>query len=213
MNSNRSKISQRKGKNPNKNKAIVVVNRKTFASHPPPYKTQVIRNLKIRCIASAGGSNAFNYNQLSGLLGVIASSATTSVFWTTVFRLRRVTVWGPVTTAGTPVHVDLSWDNTAQDFESPPTKFSDTSVSFDWPAFVDQAPPKGSLSEKWHGSAQTDLCFNLDVPTGAAVEFIFDFVLNDDSSPLAGPALVGAVTGQLYHKAVNNLVPQGLNQI
>ncbi len=186
---------------------------KAFASHPPPYQSQVQRSIKLRCTASGAVSAAFNYNQLAGLLGVISTAATTSVFWTNVFRMRRIIIWGPVTTAGTPVAVNLSWDNTAQDFESPPTKFSDTSISFDWPAFVDQAPPKGSLSSKWHGSAQTDLCFNLDCPQGSTVEFDFDFVLNDDSIPLVGPVLIGATLGQLYHKSVNNLTPQGVNAI
>jgi len=208
-NKQRPNKSQKKRQN---RKAGSVLTRKV-ATHPPPYVAQVIRTIRIRSNATAAVSAAFNYNDLSGLLGIIATAATTSVFWTTVFRLRKVIVWGPVTTAGVPVSVSLSWDNTAQDFESPPVKFSDTSISFDWPAFVEQSPPRGSLSDKWHGSAQTDLCFNLQCPQGSSVEFVFDFVLNDDSSPLAGPAIAGAVLGQLYHKIVNNLTPVGVNSI
>jgi len=185
-----------------------------IASHPPPYVAQSIRSLKLRCSATAAVSGAqFNFNNLSGLLGIIATAATTSVFWSTCFRLRRVVVWGPVTASGTPVTVSLSFDNTTADFVSPPVKFSDTSVSFDWPAFVSQRPPSGSLSDKWHGSGQTNLCFNLDCPQGSTVEFDFDFVLNDDAAPLAGPTIAAGVLGQLYHKIVNNLTPQGVSSI
>jgi len=187
--------------------------RKTFASHPPPFVAQAIRQFKVRCLATGNVNSNFSYNQLSAILGIIATSTTTSAFIAAVFRLKKVVVWGPVTTAGTSVTASLAWQNTSQDFESPPLKFSDTSISFDWPAFLNCSPPKGSLSDKWHGSGQTDELFALIAPTGSTVEFHFDWVLNDGQGVVAGPTIAGATTGVVYHNIVNNLTPISVNAI
>jgi hypothetical protein len=156
---------------------------------------------------------SFTYNQLAGLLGIIDTSATTSVFWTSVFRLRSVEIWSPVATAGTPVTASVTYTENGADFESPPVTMSDTSVSFDFPAHVLSKPPRGSLASKWHGSAQTDELFSLTFASGSTVDFVFDFVLSDVGNALAGPTIAGGMAGNLHHKIVNSLTPNVVNSL
>lgn len=194
-------------------KQIVVTNDK-IASHPPPFSAQSKREITVRCISNAAQTNvAFTYGQLAGILGIIGTSTTTSAFLTTVFKLRRIRMWGPVATAGTPVTNSVTWTETSADFESPPVTKSDTSVSFDYPAFIDAAPPRGSLASKWHGSGQGSEIFALTYPTGCVIDFSFSFILNDFGGNLAGPTISGGTIGNMYHKGVNNLVPVTVNSI
>jgi hypothetical protein len=191
-----------------------VVVRQGVSTHPPPYIAQSIRKLHLRAISSGAVTQGqFLYSELGALLGVIATSTVASVFWSSVFRITRIRLWGPVATAGTPVSCVITWNETSADFESPPITKSDTSVSFDYPAFIDAIPPRGSLASKWHGSAQTDTCFGLSYPSGTTVDFDFEFVLSDLNAPLAGPTLIAATLGTLYHKTVHSLVPLYLNSI
>lgn len=122
-------------------------------------------------------------------------------------------MWGPVATAGTPVTCTVTYIEQSADFESPPLSLSDTSVSFDFPAFVASKPPRGSLASKWHGSGQTDQLFNLTYPSGTTVDFHFDFILSDSGNALAGPTIAGGTLGNLYHKIANSLTPNAVNSI
>jgi hypothetical protein len=185
-----------------------------IASHPPPYIAQSKREICIRTVSTAANANvSVTYTQLAGMLGLVATGVTTSVFWTTVFRLRKISMWAPVAAAGTPVSVSCTWTENGADFESPPVSQADLSVSFDHPAFVSMIPPRGSLASKWHGSGQTDEICALNYPTGCVIDFHFDFVLSDQGSALAGPTIAGGTAGNLYHKTFNNLVAQIVNAV
>jgi hypothetical protein len=99
------------------------------------------------------------------------------------------------------------------DFESPPITKADTSVSYDFPAYVNMRPPRGSLASKWHGSAQTDEIFSLTYPSGATVDLHFEFVLSDFGGAIAGPTIIAGTAGNLYHKIVHSLTPSTVNSI
>jgi len=136
----------------------------SLSSHPPPYQAQSSRSMTIRCLASgAVTQQSFTYSNLSRILGVVAVSTTAGAYITTVFRISRIRVWGPVAVAGTSVTVAVTYTETSNDFETPPVSRADTSISFDHPAFVTLRPPRGSLLDKWHGSAQTDEAFALTI--------------------------------------------------
>jgi len=189
-----------------KNRSIVNTETiKSVTSHPPPYMAQSSRKITIRYLATGNISSNFTYSALAGMLGLMGTSTTTSVFLTQVFRVNKIRVWSPVATAGTPVNAAITWSETSADFQSPPVTKSDTSISFDHPAFVSMKPPRGSLASKWHGVGQTDVMFILDCPVGSTVDIMFEFVLNDVGPPVPGPTLVAGTLGTLYHKIVNNL--------
>jgi hypothetical protein len=118
-----------------------------------------------------------------------------------------------VATAGTPVTAAVTWTENSADFESPPVTKLDTAVSFDFPAFVTSKPPRGSLASKWHGSAQSDEIFALTYPSGATVDFEFDFILSDLGAPVVGPVIAGGTAGNLHHKIVHSLTPTYVNAL
>jgi len=170
--------------------------------------------MTIRSLATgAVVQQSFTYSNLSSMLGIVATTATAAAYISTVFRISRIRIWGPVAVAGTPVTVAVTYTETSNDFETPPVSRADTSISFDHPAFVTLRPPRGSLLDKWHGSAQTDEAFALTFPSGSTVEFDFQFVLNDLGAPLVGIVVVAATVGQIYHKIVNSLTPSVVNSI
>jgi hypothetical protein len=205
--------NQRKKSNKNSKRIILSQDRKLLASHPPAYVAQAIRSIKLRFLSTAPISSNFANNTLAGYLGVIATSAVASAFLSTAFRLKRVAIWSPVQTPGVPVTCTLVWLNNTTDFESPPVRHSDTSISYDWPAFITSSPPSGGFSSKWHDSASTAACFAMQCPQGSTVEMDFDFVLNDDQAPLTGPVLAGATLGQIYHKIANSLTVSTVNSV
>lgn len=185
-----------------------------LSSHPPPVVVQPVQFFILRTIAtSAETDEAFNFNTLASLLGIIATGSTTSTYLSSVFRLKRLQIWGPVATAGTPVTVSLRLAQSNLDFSSPPKTWSDTSVSFDHPAFVDFHPPKGSLIDKWHTSVQGDQAFLMTFPVGSTIDFHFNFVLNDALALQNGPTLSGATVGTIYHKIVAGLTAVEVNSI
>jgi len=181
-------------------------------THPPNYTSQSVRSFRIRGIttASISGYQAL-MTDLAGFLGVVAKTTTSSNYLSSLTRLRRITFWAPVATAGTPVTVSLTWTNNSEDFETPPLTRSDTSISFDYPAFLDMRPPKGSLNSKWHSSGLTDAMFVFSCPSGTTIDFELDWVLCDgvDVASVSGPALVAATVGLIYHHPFSNLVPIG----
>jgi len=181
---------------------------------PPQFKAQIVRPMRIRTLATAGaGNQQWSYIDLAGLLGVVATAATTSVFLATCFRLRRMEYWNPQTAIGTSNTVDHTWINSSADYVTPPITVSDTSSSSDRVAHMIVIPPEGSLNDKWHSSSQVDVCFSNSFSTGATVDFQFDWVLLDDGGPQAGPTLAGATLGKIYHKSVHGLAVISLNAI
>jgi hypothetical protein len=180
---------------------------------PPPFNARAVRKFRIRCLATAPQIDApVRYLDLAALLGIIATSAITSVHMVTAFRMTKVRIWSPSPFGSVSTsNVSITWDETAADFVTPPISRSDSSVNPNKPAFVDARPPRGSLADKWHSPGQTDGICIMTYPTGSIVDFHFEFVLDDAGGPLAGPAIIGGVTGTIYHRSFNSLLPQSVN--
>jgi len=192
----------------------VKISKSIPSSHPPQIVNQPVQSFILRCVASGTQTDEpFDYNNIAGLVGVIATSSTVSTYLSVAFKIRRIVMWGPVATAGTPVTVAVKLLQTAFDYVSPPKTWTDTSVSYDHPAFIDWVPPKGSLVSKWHSSVQGDQIFALSYPGGATVDFHFSYVLNDATGTINGPTLSGATVGLIYHKTAAGLTPVEVNSL
>lgn len=188
-------------------KTIIVLD-KTKKDAPPNFSPQMIRPMRVRTQATGAASfiGIITVAQLSALNGLVAASATTSFLLSALIKLRRIEIWSPVATAGTSITCSLSWVNMSQDFESPPKTFSDSSVSFDHPAHLNELTPRGELVSKWHGGSLADNMVQLIAPPGSIIDFYFDWVLNDVGFtyvPVAGPALIGATAGTFYHHPIS----------
>jgi hypothetical protein len=180
---------------------------------PPQIVLQAIRSMRIRCITTGTVAANFGHNNMAGFIGVTAITAVTSTFLSTCYRLRSVEIWNPSTTTGVGNACFIQWVETSNDFVSPPMTVSDQSSSTDHVAHIKVAPPKGSLADKWHTSTQTDIICAMTTPTGATIDFVFDWVLNDQGGINAGPALAAATPGVIYHKIYSTVTPLFVNTI
>jgi hypothetical protein len=205
INAQKRKVGNRKAGNRNPKINYHQIQR-PIALAPPTYKAQENRAWVVRF--SCGGTGTVgaqvNINTLAGALGIIATAATTSVFIADQFRLRRVCIWGPVATAGTPVNVMLKFvdDPTSNTQSGAPRTMQDSSVSFDRPAYVCLEPPKDntSLFSQWADSSSTTGWIFLAAPPGSIMDLHFNFIIDDIGTTSAGPTVAGATAGTIYHK-------------
>lgn len=169
---------------------------------------------------SATGSLANNSITIFALLtipGIMATTSTLGFPLAVAVRLRKMRIWGFVATAGTPVTVALQKsgiDSSGNDFNDAFTRISDTSVSFDRPAFIevnfDQYTPSGSF----HTSENVDgNLVNITCPAGAIVDFHYTYIVNyANAVPASGYTLVAATAGTIYRKTIlGSLVAQNVN--
>jgi hypothetical protein len=79
---------------------------------------------------------------------------------------------------------------------------SDTSVSFDRPAYVCLEPPKDSSSvfSQWVDSSLSTGWLFWAAPAGTTVDIDYNFIIDDIGTTSVGPTLAGAVSGVIYHK-------------
>lgn len=196
---------KRGGSRKKKNK--FVPNPRPINLAPPMYVSQENRTWMVRCNTNATSTlNGFiRMSDLAGMLGIIATAATTSVFLCDQYRLKRVCVWAPVATAGVPVTVMLKYvdDPAANTQSGAPRTVSDTAISFDRPAYACLEPPKdnSSIFSQWFDSSLTTQILNVVLPVGSTLDFYFNFILDDIGQTSAGPAIVAGTAGNIYHKA------------
>lgn len=177
-----------------------------IALAPPTYSSQENRSWVVRF--SCGGTGTVGgqvaMNALAGALGIIGTGATTSVFIADQLRLRRVCIWGPVATAGTPVNVMAKFvdDPSPTVTSGAPKTVQDSSVSFDRPAYVCLEPPKdnSSLFSQWFDSSLTTGWLFLAFPPGSILDFHFNFIVDDIGATSAGPTIAAGTAGTIYHK-------------
>lgn len=179
---------------------------KPIALSPPAYQTQENRTWTIRSTLSGNPANSMvlTATQLAAHLGLIAITATTSNLLCDQFKVRRVCVWGPVTTAGTPVNVSLKYvDDPASNTQSgPPKTENGTSSNINEYAYCCLEPPKdnSSIFSQWADASLTTGWIVVTAPVGSIMQIWYNFILDDVGAPSAGPTIAGATPGLVYHK-------------
>jgi hypothetical protein len=171
---------------------------------PPPYQNQKVFGWKIRCEMDGPANLAYIiYSQLADLFGVLAVTAATGNRLTSMIRLKRVSIWGAVETAGTPVTVGLKFPdlfNPTAGLANASKSSSDTSVSFDRPAYCTLKPSKDNAANLWSNSASGNQALFITGPAGSVIDFDLQGVLDDIGGPLASSrALTSATVGEMYH--------------
>jgi len=185
----------------------------------PQMITQMTRDWKLRFVAqTALVGSAFSALLLGQMLGVIATSATTSVYLSNIMRIKRVQIWCLPSAVGTPCTVQAFFPNVpiAGDpfISGPPKPVTDTTLSVDRYAYVSLTPAKNSSIEgKWVDIASGATLLILTVPADGIVEIDYQFIIDDLGLNQAGPALTGAVPGNIYHRITSGLTAQGVNSI
>jgi len=85
----------------------------------------------------------------------------------------------------------------------PPKTQSDSSVSFDRPAYCCLTPPKdnSSVFSQWLDSSLTTAWIQVVAPAGSIMDIYYNFIIDDIGNTSAGPALAAATIGNVYHKS------------
>lgn len=179
-----------------------------IALSPPKYTSQIVRSWHVRNVVSGAAivAQVISSSAMAANLGLLATSATTSAFLCDQFRLKRICVWGPVATAGTPVTVMLKFvDDPASNTQSgPPKTETDTSISFDRPAYCCLTPPKtpNSIFSQWQDSSLNTAWISISAPVGSIVDFFYQFIIDDLGNTTSGPTIAAATLGNIYHKSI-----------
>lgn len=177
---------------------------------PPSYQAQSVRPWKVRMDVSANAAvQTLTAAQLASVVGIIATSATTSVFMSDSFRIRRAQLWSWTGTQGTTVDIMLKYSDTgnAAGQGGPPCVAMSSSASFDRPAYVSLKPPKFSQAGLWQDCSVTNTTPLLSYlsPQLAILDLDFEFIIDDIGITVAGPAIGAGTLGVIYHHSVATL--------
>jgi len=170
---------------------------------PPHYEQQEVRSIRVRCLLAnqPAVEQILTATQVCSLTGVTATSTTAGVFLSSSFRLKRVCIWGPVATAGTSVTVQLKYSDipgATGGMVSSPKSVSDTSVSFDRPAYACLTPERDGYFDNWLQCNNGSNMLEITGPLGSTLDFHLQFFVDDIGIPVASRVLVAAVLGTFY---------------
>jgi hypothetical protein len=159
-------------------------------------RVRVTKKFRIAAMADQNGVG-YTVNQLLGLCGCIATSATTASPIASAVKIESVELWGAPSTNAVASRVSLTWN--AYGETGLPSEVSDTTLTTARPAHVRASPPAQSLASFWHVEpVVSQNLFTYYLPQGGIMDIVVSFQLKDVevNSAIAGSALS---TGSLYH--------------
>jgi len=174
--------------------------------HPPSFQSTFQVAKVLRFIASAALVNVdISFVDLLDLV-VMATSATAGYQLFSAFKLGKVSIWGPMAAALTPVTASIEYSpiGTAG-IGGPQRIWSDTSMGATEAAYVSKAPPKESAQSKWQTDNAGTAFFRLNGPIGSIVDLAITYVMQNGQTPqVASTVLAGATVGQIYVRALDS---------
>jgi len=179
---------------------------------PKSYQQQPIYKKIVRCdVAANAATQTVTAAQLGGMLGVISTSATTSLYMSQNFRLTKIEMWSWTGTIGTTVDIELKYSdaNTAAGQSGPPQTVGDSSASVDRPAYCCLRPKRSNFFNNWQSVASTNSMLSWYSPQLAIMDLHYEWFIDDIGALTAGPALTGATTGTIYHHNIATLTAVG----
>jgi hypothetical protein len=170
---------------------------------PPPFIPTLSLVHKFRYV---NGANSGNFNITRGNIlnqVLVATTAATTVRIFQAMRLRSVEVWSnPVALGAAPNSLQLEWLGE----NSPSTAINDSGMGVR-PAHVVSSPPPSSSNRWWSisGTSETDVLFNLNIPTDCVIDVVCECRLVESETPTAGDIPAGATVGQVYGDFLDGL--------
>lgn len=169
--------------------------------HPPQFKASIVCNYTFRFKAtSALSAVSIQSNDVSNLIQM-AATTTNSYSLLETFKIKSVSMWGPMASDLVPVTVSLEWSDNLTQLDTNRTLHSDTSMGSAQVASILCRPPKNSTAGMWQGTGSTSPVFILNGPINTVVDLNISFTIinnfNGDSAPLA-ITVAGATVGQVY---------------
>lgn len=156
---------------------------------------------------------------ISGILNsfIVATTAVLGNSPFSAIRMKRMQIWAPVVTNGTPVTIvitPVTTDPGNNCFTDLPETITDTSQTLDLPAYVDYKPSVDSPAGSWHASIVLGaVLMSILAPIGSIMDVEFQAVFNTTFTTTAyTTVLAGATPGTVYSRAfVANFVPVAVN--
>ncbi len=156
-----------------------------YLQNPYDFNAVPVQSGRARFSASAVLTNAgFTTADLISLPGLVTTVLnTTAVPLAATVRLKKIAVWASVTTAGTPVSVSITpvqSDSTLNLFDAMNVTQTDTSVSYDRPAYVELSAVKNTFI----GGPRSALVnvssaiVNITAPSGSIIDISYEYILN-----------------------------------
>lgn len=188
-------------------------------NHPPQLNLSFVLRKRFRFLAAAAGTTALTALGLGDLWCVAAT--TTSAYQLAHFvRLRKVEMWGPMSSSLAPVQVLIDWTgSTTAGVFGKSNRVEDLSMGSTECAHVVSKPPAGSQISQWIASNSNSQLCNLSYPINAVIDITYELVVRDDGSAVAVTgAVAGAVVGANYIRSLDspsavNLPPVGYSTI
>jgi hypothetical protein len=179
---------------------------------PKSMANSSVYRFKRRYIASQAISGAIS---IASTLSALVMAATTTLGYSpfAFVRIKKIQLWGPVTTIGTPVTVSLQPFNQETDINSfgeTGTMVTDTSVSIERPAYVSLTPTLLHPLGSWHKSnaVTANLC-TVVAPAGGVLDLTLEGVVNPSTGTQGfTQSLTAATVGNIYASSImTNFVP------
>lgn len=185
------------------------------AMHPPQFSPSLIIRKKFRFQAVAAGTTTLTNNCFGDLL-CVAATATSAYKLAQFCRVKKIEMWGPMSSSLVPVTVTLDWTgSTSAGSYGKSNKVSDTSMGSSEPAHLVSRPPPASQIAQWLDAGSGATFCTISYPLGTVIDLTYELVVRDDgtASSVAG-AVAGATVGANYVRSLDsptasNLVPVG----
>jgi hypothetical protein len=166
--------------------------------------------------ASQITTGQLNVNNLLDQFMVQVSTAL-GVCYVKALRIKAIRFLAPVTTQGTSVTLKITpvgVDSSANNYNSVPETYMDTSSSIDIPAYIKLKPSLSTPLGSWHYSNSVSSAVMLvTCPAGTTMDILYEFILNSEfgASSYTNTLVTGTVGDMYSRNIITNFVPQVAN--
>ncbi len=183
--------------------------------HPPQFNPSLIIRKKLRFQAVAVGTTTLTANCFGDLL-CVAATATSAYQLAQFCRVKKIEMWGPMSSSLVPVSVSIDWTgSTSPGSYGKSNKVSDTSMGSTEPAHLVSRPPPGSQISQWFAAGGGANFCVISYPPGTVIDLTYEIVVRDDGTAASVTgAVAGATVGANYCRSLDsptasNLAPVG----
>jgi len=184
---------------------------------PPTWEPAGVLHGSARYVANSSvGLQVLSIYDLLTIPFIMAVTAVLGFPFAVAARIKRIRLWGFVATAGTAVGVTLvkgGIDAMGNDFNDPFRRISDSSNSYDRPAFVEMKFDKFTPSGSFHTNEAVDgNLIYISAPAGAIMDIEYAYVINSTfGAATHSYVLVGATPGTVARRPIVTTLFSPLN--
>jgi len=188
--------------------------------NPPNMISQTVQTMRIRYNVSTAATDTISGTNLLNLICVAVTATGTNRIFAAV-KIKEVEAWSPIRISNTtvpfdPINMGIEWFGTTNSFTNSVKHFSETMGAQS--AHLLTRPPKLSSSGMWINGLglndTTNTIFTLNMPEGAIVDLVFNYVLMDNEAAAAANSGSGFTVGTVYYgpmdgRSSNNILASG----